>query len=56
MFGDLLLEHGFRGTYRRVAPKQYLLQASTDSQMETMGLSEYAIYRNMQQEAKHGKA
>lgn len=56
LFGDLLLEHGFRGTYRRVAPKQYLVQASTDSQMETMGLSEYAIYRGMQQEAGHGEA
>ena len=34
----------------------YLPQASTDSQMETMGLSEHAIYQDMQQEAKHGKA
>lgn len=56
LLGDLLLERGFRGTYRRVAPKAYLPQASTDSQMETMGLSEHAIYQDMQQEAKHGKA
>ena len=55
LFGDLLLERGFQGTYRRVAPKQYLLQASTDSQMETMGLSEYAIYRDIRQEAEHGE-
>ncbi len=46
-FGDMLLEKGFQGSYRRVAPKQYLPQASTASQMETMGLSERAIYADM---------
>lgn len=60
MFGDALMEHGFSGSYSRVAPKQYLLQASTDSQMETMGLSENAIYRNMervfQKEVQDAKA
>jgi 1-deoxy-D-xylulose-5-phosphate synthase len=50
LLGDLLLEHGFRGTYRRIAPKAYLPQASIASQMETMGLSESAIYRDILQE------
>lgn len=56
LFGDLLMERGYTGIYRRIAPKQYLPQASTASQMETMGLSENAIYRDMQrvfQEATH---
>ena len=60
LFGDLLMEHGFSGTYRRIAPKEYLPQASTASQMDTMGLSEQAIYQDMQQvfqkEAHHAKA
>lgn len=60
MFGDLLLERGFSGVYRRIAPKQYLPQASIDAQMNMMGLSEQAIYRDMQhvfqEEAHHAKA
>lgn len=48
MFGDLLMEQGYQGSYRRVAPKEYLTQASIASQMETMGLSEDAIYRSME--------
>lgn len=49
LFGDALLERGYTGSYCRVAPKQYLPQASTASQMETMQLSEQAIFRKMQQ-------
>ncbi len=48
MFGDLLLEEGYQGSYRRVAPKQYLAQASTAAQLDIMGLSEEAIYRDIQ--------
>lgn len=48
MFGDLLLEEGYQGCYRRVAPKQYLAQASTAAQLDIMGLSEEAIYRDIQ--------
>ncbi len=49
MLGDMLLEHGFRGKYCRIAPKTYIRQASTESQLESMGLSEQAIFRHMQQ-------
>lgn len=60
LFGDLLMERGYTGTYRRIAPKQYLPQASIASQMETMGLSENAIYQDMQrvfqEELHHVKA
>ena len=37
LLGDLLLERGFRGTYRRVAPKAYLPQASTDLKWKRWG-------------------
>lgn len=48
MFGDLLLESGFSGSYRRVAPKAYLAQASIAAQLDKMGLSKTAIYRDIQ--------
>lgn len=60
LFGDLLMEQGYTGVYRRVAPKQYLAQASIASQMETMGFSENAIFQDMQRvfqgEVRHVKA
>lgn len=55
LFGDLLLERGFQGTYRRIAPKAYLAQASIASQMEQMGLSEQAIYADMETLLRKGE-
>ena len=55
LLGDLLLERGFRGTYRRVAPKHICRRLPRISN-GNYGLSEHAIYQDMQQEAKHGKA
>ena len=49
LMGDALLERGFTGKYRRIAPKAYLPQASMESQMEQMHLSEHAIFQDMQQ-------
>ena len=49
LMGDALLERGFTGKYRRIAPKAYLPQASMESQMEQMHLSEHTIFQDMQQ-------
>lgn len=49
IFGDALMQHGFHGSYRRVAPKEYLAHAPMASQIEKMQLSADAIFRHIQQ-------
>lgn len=49
IMGDQLMQRGYRGTYTRVAPKQYFPQASVASQLAAMGFSEQAIFERMQQ-------
>jgi len=60
MFGDMLMQHEFHGTYKRIAPKEYLCQASVESQLESMHLSENAIFSLMceiaERDKKDGKA
>lgn len=47
ILGDALLQNGFTGSYRRVAPKSFILHASVPSQLAHIGLSEDAIYEDM---------
>lgn len=49
LMGDALMQRGFQGHYQRIAPKQYFPQASVESQLEKMQLSENAILRSMQE-------
>ena len=43
------MQHGFHGSYRRVAPKEYLAHASMASQIEKIQLSADAMFRHIQQ-------
>ncbi len=44
ILGDALMQKGFTGEYRRIAPKDYFPQATVESQLKKMGLSEDQIY------------
>jgi 1-deoxy-D-xylulose-5-phosphate synthase len=58
--GDLLLEHGYHGTYCRIAPKGLIGQASMEAQLAQMGLSTEAMLETIRQvhgkDAAHGTA
>jgi deoxyxylulose-5-phosphate synthase len=52
MVGDCLLQHGYHGIYQRIAPKQFIPQATTASQLEQIGLSETAMLRTIRELAQ----
>ncbi|MBQ8515745.1 MAG: 1-deoxy-D-xylulose-5-phosphate synthase [Ruminococcus sp.] len=45
--GALLLESGYQGRYRSIAPKTFIAQASMDSQFEQIGLSVNAMLKTI---------
>ena len=49
LLGDLLLEMGYTGSYQRIAPKQFIPQASIAAQLDEIGLSEAAMLKKIRQ-------
>lgn len=58
--GSLLLENGYKGSYKRITAKGFIKQASMASQFEQLGLSTNAMLRTIRDAAGkaafHGKA
>ena len=49
LLGDALMQKGYHGSYQRIAPKQFIPQATISSQLEQIGLSETAIFQTIQE-------
>ena len=52
LLGDLLLEMGYTGSYQRIAPKQFIPQASIAAQLDEIGLSEASMLKKIRQTVK----
>lgn len=49
LLGDILMQKGYHGSYQRIAPKQFIPQATISSQLEQIGLSEAAMLQTIRE-------
>ncbi|MDO4155993.1 MAG: 1-deoxy-D-xylulose-5-phosphate synthase [Oscillospiraceae bacterium] len=49
LLGDILMQKGYHGAYQRIAPKQFIPQATISSQLEQIGLSEAAMLQTIRE-------